>query len=99
MYALLALHTSMFSTARWNCSDTSQLSLQTQPKIEVAIDTIRGETGCAAHRPADPGSNAQWWAANGLAKLLAARANHRCVTGMVCNPPGPQQFPAGVERC
>ena len=25
MSALLALHTSMFSTARWNCSDTSQL--------------------------------------------------------------------------
>ncbi|HJY90649.1 MAG TPA: hypothetical protein VJ255_10235, partial [Candidatus Acidoferrum sp.] len=29
---------------------------------------------------------------------MAARANHRCVTGMVCNPPGRQQFPVGVAR-
>jgi hypothetical protein len=28
---------------------------------------------------------------------LAARAAHRCVPGMVCNPAGRQQFPAGVE--
>jgi hypothetical protein len=28
---------------------------------------------------------------------LAARANHRCVTGMVCNPLGRQQFPARAK--
>jgi hypothetical protein len=55
MSALLALQTSMFSTARWNCRDTCQLvllTLLTQPETSCTshLDTIRGESGATSGR-------------------------------------------------